>query len=186
MNFKTKAAIQMWFLNSKYLSKLNHKTISCCQLWQAQIWSRRWMFASPPQRLTWTTWTAWDTLMSSVCCAAPWWTSLTDSSWAYLSMVNRMHEYVTCVIMRAVHKEFLVSRSGSKRYGDNFSMLIYLCYLASRERAAAEDSKVFSHMAECAYQTWHLLQVRLDSPQAQDSSVSLSVSYISPPLVSSF
>ena len=42
----------------------------------------------------------------------------------------------------------------------------------SRERAAAEDPEVFWHLADCADQTRHLLQVRLDSPEAQGSSVS--------------
>lgn len=44
-----------------------------------------------------------------------------------------------------------------------------------RERAAAEDYEVFWHMADCADQTRHLLQVWLDSPEAQDSSVSHSI-----------
>lgn len=78
-----------------------------CQPWQVQACSRQWRFASPPHRLTWTTWTVWITWMSSVCCAAPWSTSLTDSSWAYLSVVSR-HAWISCliyVIMQVVNRE---------------------------------------------------------------------------------
>lgn len=53
-----------------------------------------------------------------------------------------------------------------------------LCYLLCRERAAPEDPEVFWHMADCTNQAGGLLQVGLDPPEAQGSSVSHSVTLL--------
>lgn len=66
---------------------------------------------------------------------------------------------------------------------ENLSHHCFVNDSVSRERAAAEDPEVFRHLADCADQTRHLLQVRLDSPEAQGCSVShfihLLLTYVS-------